>query len=82
MLQYLIVREWRRETNQAELTVKGDLPIMPPESRGKMIPLGFDRTLHSPCRENTSKEAHYYNFQQEGMRFSGLSATRSLHLCL
>lgn len=50
MLQYLIVREWRRETNQPELTVKGDLSTMPPENRGKMIPLGIDRTLHSPCR--------------------------------
>lgn len=48
--QYLIGRAWRRETNRVELTPKGDLSIMPPESRGKIIPLGFDSALHMPCR--------------------------------
>lgn len=71
MLQYLIGREQRRETNQAELTVKDDLSIIPLESRDGMIPLGFDSALHSPCRGAekipVESEALYYHLQQEGM---------------
>lgn len=85
MLQYLIGRAWRRETNRAEPTLKCDLSIMPQESRCKMIPLGFDSALRLPCRVpkkiSVKSEAHFYKFQKEGMKLSGMSVDRAWHLC-
>lgn len=85
MFQDLIGRAWRRETNRAELTLKGDLSIMPQESKSKMIPLGFDSALHLPCRVPrkipVKSEAHFYKFPKEGMKFSGMNAKRTWHLC-
>lgn len=48
MFRHLRGRVWIRETNRAEPTLKGDLSIMPPESRIKMTPLGFDSAVRSP----------------------------------